>query len=172
MKRWLALGALAAALALPAAGSAVVERGTITPNRGARGVTLGMTRAQVVALLGKPVYKNQHGYMEYSKQNLFDLYLDVSTSPDRVRLIGISGPRFCFAAGFCMYDEGAVGKLKTAYGSALKVVRLEDGERVYRLRGTFEGCDVFTDFSPERFKSSSRIMMVFIGYLSGGACGG
>ena len=176
MRRWLVLAAVAVAAALPAAGIAVVTQGTITPNRGAKGIRLGMTRAQLLAKLGQPVYRNANGFMQYGPNDqpiLFDVYLDVATTPDRVRLIGISGEGFCLAAGGpCLREKGAVGKLKARYGAALKIVQLEDGERVYRLTGTSGGCDVFTDFTPARFRPSSRILMVFIGYLSGSACGG
>jgi hypothetical protein len=150
--------------------SATVERGRITPNRGAKGITLGMTRAQVVGRLGQPLFQNQNGYMEYSRNNLFDVYVDVSPTPKRVRLIGISGPNFCFGGGVCMFARGAVGELKDRYGSALKVVRLESGERVYRLTGMYRGCEVFTDFSPERLRRSARIIMTFIGFLNFDAC--
>ena len=174
MRRWLALAAVALAAVLPATATAVVTKGTVTPNRGAKGIRLGMTRAQVVAKLMQPVYKNANGFMQYgpnSQPSIFDVYLDVGTTPDRVRLLGIAGSGFCLAGGGpCLGVAGAVGKLKARYGTALKVVQLEDGERVYRLTGTLGGCDVFTDFTPVRFRPSSRILMVFIGYLSGGAC--
>ncbi len=155
---------------LPDAAGAVVEHGTIRVNRGGAGVTLGMTRAQVLARLGKPVYKNSHGYLQYARTNLFDVYLDTGTTPDRVRLIGISGPKYCFPSGFCMMDKGAVGKLKTLYGGAVKVIRLEDGERVYRVTGSYRGCAVFTDFTPLRFRATSRLIQIFIGFESGSAC--
>jgi outer membrane protein assembly factor BamE (lipoprotein component of BamABCDE complex) len=44
-----------------AARSALVTHGPITPNVGASGITLGMTRAQVIAKLGKPVAQNLNG---------------------------------------------------------------------------------------------------------------
>ena len=69
-----------------------------------------------------------------------------------------------------MYDKGAVGKLRARYRDSLKVVTLEDGERIYRLSGTFRGCSTFTDFTPARFRASARILMVFIGFESGSAC--
>ena len=77
----------------------VVRSGMITTNRGAARITLGMTRAQVVAALGRPVFQNQNGFMQYGPEGgpLFDVYLD--SSPKRVRLIGVSGRRFCFRGG-------------------------------------------------------------------------
>ena len=160
-----------AAVALPGSAAALVEKGTIRVNRGGAGITLGMTRAQVVAKLGKPLFENANGYMQYADvPNLFDVYLDASSTPKRVRLVGISGERFCFPAGFCMFRKGAVGKLKKLYGASLKVVRLESGERVYRVAGSYRECDVFTDFTPRRFRSSARLIIVFVGFESGSAC--
>lgn len=72
----------------------------MTPNVGAAGIKLGMTRAQVIAKLGKPLFKNANGFMQYGNDKkgvLFDVYLDTSTHPQRVRLLGISGNRFCLA---------------------------------------------------------------------------
>ena len=69
-----------------------------------------MTRAQVIAKLGKPFYKNANGYMQFGNEKknvLFDVYLDTSTSPQRVRLLGISGRNFCLTGGGpCMLRPG------------------------------------------------------------------
>ncbi len=160
-----------ALLALPAGAAAIVEKGKFTPGKGARGVQIGMTKAQVLAKLGKPVYQNTYGYMQYAKKNLFDVYLDTSVSPKRVRMIGISGPKFCLAgAGFCMYDKGAIGKLKQHYGSDLVLTQLESGEDVYRLTRTINGCATYTDFSPSKPGNSAKIIQVFILTSSGSAC--
>lgn len=161
----------AALLALPAGAAAIVEKGKFTPGKGARGVQIGMTKSQVLAKLGKPVYKNTYGYMQYAKKNLFDVYLDTSVSPKRVRMIGISGPKFCLAgAGFCMYDKGAVGKLKKRYGSDLVLTQLESGESVYRLTRTANGCTIYTDFTPSKPGNKARIVQIFILTASGSAC--
>jgi hypothetical protein len=163
---------LFAALA-PAATSAAVTKGTITPSRGAAGVTLGMTRAQVVAKLGAPLFENANGYMQYGPDTgpLFDVYRDVFSHPSRVRLIGISGWNFCFPGGSpCLYRLGGVGELQAKYGARLKIVTLESGEKVYRLSGRYRGCSTFTDISPARFKPGARLIMVFVGFTSGSAC--
>ncbi len=174
MRRLLAIGVLALAVGLAPVASAVVTQGTIKPNRSAAGIRLGMSKSQVVTRLGAPVYQNMNGYMQYAPDNqptIFDVYLDVATNPDRVRLLGVSGSGFCLAGGGpCLFETGGVGKLKTRYGSALKLVTLEDGEKVYRLTAKYGGCDVFTDFTPAKLKPSAKIIMVFIGYLSGSYC--
>ena len=156
------------------AGSALVTSGLVTPNRGAKGIKLGMTRVQVVAKLGQPVYKNANGYMQYGKDSLgvlFDVYLDVSKTPARVRLLGISGAAFCLVGGGpCLMAKGGVGKLRARYGSRLKTVKLEDGEKVVWLKGAYRGCKTFTDFGPTGRPASARIGTVFIGFQSGSAC--
>ena len=168
----LVLVAVALALAMPVA--AIVTKGSVTSNRGAKGVRLGMTRAQVIEKLGKPVFKNANGYMQYGSDKLgiaFDVYLDTSAKPARVRLIGINGAGFCLVGGGpCLMEKGGVGKLNARYGSALETVMLEDGEEVVWLKGTFRGCPVFTDFGEANRKPSTRIGMVFIGFQSGTAC--
>jgi hypothetical protein len=162
---------ITALAAFPAASAARVDKGAIQVGRGGAGITLDMTRAQVVAKLGRPRYENHTGFMEFGRSpNLFDVYLDVSSTPKRVRLIGISGERFCFSKGFCMYDRRAVGKLRTRFAGSLELVTLEDGERIYRVRDAYLGCPVFTDFTPARLRASARIIMVFVGFESGTAC--
>jgi hypothetical protein len=154
-----AIAALALAGALVTAAGAAVERGTITANRGAAGITLGMTRTSVVAKLGAPVYENLNGYMQYSNANLFDVYLDSTTK--RVRLIGVSGRQFCLRGPICLLAKGGIPRLKARYGKALRLVTTETGEHDYVLLGRFGGRRVFTSFMPA---PEGRILQVFIGY--------
>jgi hypothetical protein len=161
----LVVAVVALVAALPAA--ATVERGVFTPNTGARGIKLGMTRAEVIAKLGQPLYENANGYMEYSRNHLFDIYLDISVRPKRVDLIGIAGPAFCLAGtNLCLDEPGGVGFIKTRYGEALEREHYESGD-VYALYGSYRGCPTLTEFLPHRFRSSSPIGMVFIGYKDG-----
>jgi len=161
-------------LVLAGSAAAVVNAGPVTPNVGAKGIKLGMTRAQVIAKLGKPVFKNSNGYMQFGdekKNVLFDVYLDTSTSPQRVRLLGISGRNFCLTGGGpCMLRPGGIGKLKTRYGKALKTVMLEDGEKAIWLKGTLGGCKVFTDFGEAARPNSAPLVMILMGYQSGHYC--
>jgi hypothetical protein len=160
------LAAVLAALALaavPAGASAAVDQGTIVVNRGAGGVLLGMARAQVVGLLGKPLYENANGYMQYSKKSLFDVYLDVSTK--RVRLVGISGPKFCTAKGVCMWTSNGIAKLKAQCGAALRKFTDETGETGWEIRGRFRGKKVFTSFFPDKPKPSGKIVQIFVGFV-------
>lgn len=151
---------LAALLTLVAPASvATVDKGTVSVNRGAAGITLGMTRATVVAKLGKPLYQNANGFMEYSSKNLFDVYLN--TSSNRVRLIGISGPKFCTAKGVCMFVKGGLAKMKAQYGKALKRKTLESGEKTWVVEGRFGGRRVFTSFDAG---PKGEIAQFFIGY--------
>jgi hypothetical protein len=169
------LGVMLTAIAIPGAASSVVTRATITVNRGATGVALGMTRAQVTARLGRPVGGNGN-WLQYGPRNkpwiVFDVYLDRSKQPARVRLIGLHGAGFCLPEpGPCLEQRGGVGKLKTRYGKALRIVKLEDGEQVARLTGTVHDCKVFTDFgAPISPNADAKIGMTFIGFLSGSAC--
>ena len=148
------------ALILPTSAGAVVNAGTIQVNRGAAGIRLGMTRATVVSKLGTPIFQNGNGYMQYSENNIFDLYLNRAR---RVRMLGVSGPNFCTRSGICMFDLFGVRKLKNQWGSRLKLLRLETGEQVYVLRGVVDGRRVFTSFSATTVRPRGKIIMVFIG---------
>jgi hypothetical protein len=139
--------------------AATVDRGTIAVNRGAVGISLGMTRAAVIARLGKPIYKNANGYLQYSTKNIFDVYLD--TSANRVRLVSVSGPRFCTPSGVCMMANGGIAKLRAQYGKRLKLVTAGDGEKLWVVQGRLGGRRVFTSFSPA---PQGKIIQLFVGY--------
>lgn len=156
----LAFAALAALLVVATAG-ATVEKGKIQVNRGAIGVTLGLTRAQVVARLGRPVYQNQNGYLQFAKVNLLDVYLDQRTN--RVRLMGVAGRRFCIE-DVCLQHRGNVGALKRLFGAKFKAITDEDGSPAYAMYGTLGGRRVFTTFGVGRHAPTEAVAQVFIGY--------
>jgi hypothetical protein len=145
---------LATALALSPAS---IDRGTITINQGANGVTVGMTRAAVIAKLGKPIYQNKNGYLQYSNDNIFDVYLNKS---NHVRLVSISGKHFCTTGGVCMFTNGGLARLKAQYGKRLKLVKTEDGSTAWQVRGTFHGTQVFTSFTPA---AHGQLIQIFVG---------
>ena len=157
--------AAVAALVLPFVAGAAVNKGTFTPGAGGAGVTLGMTRAQVVAKLGNPLYQNANGFMEYSSTRLFDIYLD---GAKRVRLIGISGPAFCTGFGACAFKQGGITKLRARYGARLRLTKLPaTGEKEWILLGKRGGKQVFTSFTPTSFKPAAAFSQIFIGYGNG-----
>ena len=134
--------ALAGATAQP------IESGRIMVGRGVRGVTLGMTRAQVVARLGRPISQNAIGYMEYSRKHLFDVYVRRGT-PKWTDLISAAGPGFCLSGGICSLTEGSLKRLVGRFGARLDVeLYPEDADAPdYVIRSRFQGRPVNTAFS-------------------------
>ena len=154
------LACLLAALAAASAAPAAVDNGTIRVNRGAVGITLGMKRHAVVDELGPPLFENSNGFMEYSEDNLFDLYLNAR---NRVRMLGISGPDFCLASGTCMWERFGVRKLRAQFGDRLKKVEVgETGETTLVVRGRYNDRRVFTSFDPTTMRPRGRIIQIFI----------
>jgi hypothetical protein len=153
------------------AAKAPVNEGTFTVNRGAVGVRLGMTRAQVIAKLGQPLSETQFGAMSYaSGSRIFDIYLDTSTTPKRVRLFVISGRRYCTVSGICIFEKGGVGDLLDQYGSRLVPKTNPDGLACYQVVGSYQGRDVFTSFTVLAQKPGSKFINVFIAWGSGDVC--
>jgi hypothetical protein len=163
MKSISLLAALVAALLLGAGASASVERGKIVVDRGAAGITLGISRPQVVAALGKPLYENDHGYMQYSDRSLFDVYRSDSRN-GRVDLIAISGPSFCLRNGICMLRRGNVAALERKFGRRLTFHVLADGTLCYRVSGSFRGRRSYTQFDVENRSDSARIILIWLGW--------
>ena len=151
--------ALAGATAQP------IESGRIMVGRGVRGVTLGMTRAQVVARLGRPISQNAIGYMEYSRKHLFDVYVRRGT-PKRTDLISAAGPGFCLSGGICSLTEGSLKRLVGRFGARLDVeLYPEDADAPdYVIRSRFQGRPVNTAFSHGR----GQIVQVYIAYADPG----
>jgi len=147
-----------------------VYGGVIEVGRGAAGVTLGMTRAAVIARLGLPFNwrRGATGYMQYAylpigrvppnvEHGQFDLFL----ANGRVRMIIIAAHKgFVLQNGIRVFDKGAVARLMRFYGRRLKAMRSEDGEPVYRIVEHAFGRTVWTDFWPERFGPNAPIMGV------------
>jgi hypothetical protein len=170
---------VAAAVALAAsslaagstAGKAPINEGTFTVNRGAVGVRLGMTRAQVLARLGQPLFQSQFGAMSYANgPNILDIYLDTSITPKRVRLFVISGRRFCTPTDICMFRRGGVGKLMNQFGAQLVPKTNGDGLKCYQVIGSFQGRAVFTSFTVFNHVPRSRFINVFISWGAGDVC--
>ncbi len=155
VKNWLlvAVASIATCGAVAAATSGAVSpqtkgvyRGVITVGHGAGGIRLGMTRAQVIATLGRPFSRNSNGYMQYAKspRGMFDVYL----TSGRVQMLGIAQHHrgFRLSDGNQIFLTGGLARLMDRYGRRLKLVRLDDGERVYRITGRLRGRTVWTDF--------------------------
>ncbi|MEZ5099746.1 MAG: hypothetical protein R3C15_08115 [Thermoleophilia bacterium] len=167
MRRLLLIAVTVAALVAAAPALAkTYDEGTILPGRGAAvgpttiPVLIGMKKAKVLAVLGKPVYQNAFGYLQYSKKNLLDVY--VNTSGNRVDLIGVSGRRFCLPFGICMLQAGGLKALKQKYGSALKREVDETGEVGYVFRNRVDGQKRKTRFTTDGTNGTAKIIMVFV----------
>ena len=156
--------AVAVAAAVLAAGS--VERGTIVPDRGIGGVELGMTRAQVVARLGEPVSTVGANRLLYSRDNVFDFYLDAN---GRVETIVASGARFCTRGGACLLRTGNVAALRREVPG--RIVRTQSyGTPLYTLAGRFRGRTVYTSFLGDRHAPKQTVLQVYLGRCRGAAC--
>ena len=158
---WLAV-LLALALALPA--SAAVDKGTFTPGAGGAGITLGMTRAQVLAKLGSRFTRTSTATCSTRRRTC-----STSTSTEQTgALIGISGPGFCTVFGACALKTGGIAKLRARYGPRLQLTKLpETGEKEWILLGKRGSRQVFTSFAPANKTAASAFIQVFIGYGNG-----
>ena len=150
---------------LAGAARAPIESGRVVPGSGIHGVTLGMTRTQIVARLGKPLYENASGYMQYAKQSLFDVYVRQGR-PRHADLISAAGPGFCLSGGICSIQKGGLTRLVARYGPRLKVeIYPEDADMPdYVLRGRFGHRPVNTAIS----HSGKRILQFFIAFADPG----
>jgi hypothetical protein len=151
------LAGMMIALAVPTTAAAKppltkgVYSGVITVGRGAAGITLGMTRAQVVARLGRPFADNgrQMDYFRlpprYPSRGLFVVYL----AKGRVHMIQTDGKPnsgWRLSDGNRIFASGGYARLMHRYGRRLRSMRTEDGEPFYRITGRLNRLTVWTDF--------------------------
>jgi hypothetical protein len=147
--------------------TAPITSGVITVGRGANGVRLGMSRAQVIAKLGTPAYENASGYMQYvgdsARANaMFDVYRDGGASSTHVRMLGIAGAGFRLSDGNHVFAAGGLGRLRSRFGARLKFHQSSDGTLTYQLAGRFKGRRVQTDFDVTGPAADARVLDVFI----------
>ena len=160
--------ALLATLAVTAPAAArTITHGTIHVGRGAAGVELDMTRAQVIAAAGMPLDENPLGTMSYAPESsggIFDVYRYQDTK--RVRMLVIAFPHssgWHLGNGLPVFKAGAVGKLIDRYGTRLKK-RYDPNEdfRIYYLKGKLGGRPVETQFQVPRFSRHALVEDVFV----------
>jgi hypothetical protein len=160
------------ALAL-AALVAPISHGTITVNRGIAGARLGMSRAQVVSHLGRPLSENANGVMSYepdsTDEGIFDVYRNGSAG--RVRLFilaGMHGGAWKLGDGNAIFAKGGIDRLYAHFGT--RVHRLDDkgdGSLYYYVNGRFEGRKVRTSFQVDRFsRARARVLDVYVTFMS------
>jgi hypothetical protein len=158
---------LAALAALPAAPAqaTLIDHGTITVNQGVNRATVGMTRAQVVDVLGRPEYTNANGLLEYSdptEGQIFDIFL--GRRSHRVNGIQIAYPGgFKLQDGNRIFKRGAVRRLFHTYGARVHPNPISQGTRSYSVNGRFHGRKVSTTFSVTKYRRSARALEVFVG---------
>jgi hypothetical protein len=140
-----------------------IESGRVAVGRGIGGAMLGMTRAEVVARLGRPLSQNSAGYMQYSKRHLLDVYVRRG-NPRRTDLITAAGEGFCLPGGICSTAPGSLSLLAARYGPRLKVeLYPEDADAPdYVIRSRLGGAVVNTAFS----HAGRRILQVYIAYAA------
>jgi hypothetical protein len=164
MRKRLLLGVIGTCLAVASASGAAakgIDSGRIVVGRGIAGVTLGMTRAQVIARLGQPIYENRNGYMQYSQLALMDVYVREGR-PKHVDLVTAAGRRFCLPTEICSLQQGGLARLLALYGPRLEVELYSEGDNPPDLvvRSRFHGRAVNTAFSYGR----AQIVQVYIAF--------
>ena len=168
MRRTLAgLVAVALAVAPSVASARTITSGVITVGRGVNGVELGMTRAQVLAKLGRPNAENGLGTLSYGSDRaniIFDIYRLVDP-PHTVHEFVIASPHdshFRLSDGNRIFTKGGLRRLAKHYGKALKFHRFDDGSPYYELVTRFHGKTVKTAFPTNKRGLDAYVQDVFI----------
>jgi hypothetical protein len=145
----------AGAFAASAAESRAIHGGTVAVGRGAAGARLDMTRAQVVAKLGRPLAANGESVMSYERpaRGIFDIYRYSDTKRVRMMIISSRGHAWKLGDGNAIFAAGAIGRLYHRYGHRLH--RFRDpvtGDKYYVVHSTYHHRPVESRFEVNRFK--------------------
>lgn len=152
------------AVAVTGAPAKTVRGGTVEVGRGAAGIYLGMTRQEVVDMLGRPREKGRFflSYGPAGADTSFDVYVD-GTKRRAVRMIGLWGREFVLPDGTRLFTRGALRRLKKVYGDRLRRVHYRRTDtRLHRLKTRYLGERVWTDFLVDRFRPNAKIRTIFI----------
>jgi hypothetical protein len=164
-----ALAVLIGLLCAASASAHTITSGVITVGRGANGVELGMTRAQVTGKLGRPNAENRLGTLTYGSDTanvIFDLYRLIDP-PHTVREFVIASPHdahFRLSDGNRIFTKGGLRRLAKRYGKALKFHRFDDGSPYYELVTRFHGKTVKTAFPTDKRGLGAYVEDVFIAF--------
>lgn len=119
---------------------------------GVAGAELGMTVAQVEAVLGKPERQNKAGervvFMSFHKTGNFGVYFNPETGRVRMIIASVQDQTWCTSFDVCLYREGDLAKLKAHHGAKLLRFVDRDGSITYRLLTQTGGGQVMTEYTP------------------------
>jgi len=147
-----------------------VDAGLIRGGIGVAGVELGMTEAQVRAVLGDPVSVNKTPsgvplYLSYHATEIFGVYLDEASGRVRMLIVAVKGEKLCTRYGACLYREGDLARIKRYYGAKLRRFVDRDGSVTYRRLAPLAPRSVMTEFTPAEDKNA--VVQVAILYWDG-----
>lgn len=131
----------------PAPANSLIREGV-----GVAGAELGMTVAQIEAVLGKPERQNAAGdqvvFMSFHKTGNFGVYFNAETGRVRMIIVSLQDQTWCTSFDVCLYREGDLAKLKAHHGAKLVRFVDRDGSITYRLLSQSAGGQVMTEYTP------------------------
>lgn len=164
-----ALASLAASTALLPATAAArqLTGGVVTVGRGAAGVALGMSRAQVLSKVGRPAYEDPYGFMQYVPDpaaTAFDVEREGGDPSSSVNLISVAGGGFRLSDGNRVFAPGGLGRLSRRYGRRLRLFSGTDVGPYYEIVSRLGSRRVLTDFLVDAPNLRAKVTDIYIQY--------
>jgi hypothetical protein len=170
---------LASAVAVCTASSRPINGATITVGRGANGARLDMTRRQLVAQLGPPVWHSGAGVLSYLRpaDGIFDVYRYSDTG--RARMFVFSAgppshrPAWRLRDGNRIFTKGGIDRVYRHYGRRVhRWINPETGDSNYVICGRYHHRPVRTEFLVGRFSRNRLVADVTVLFIDRAADGG